>query len=472
MKKNIFIVFILFCLSFFMFAADNSNISVNESTQLAMSNPDYMVTAGDVYSLNFAAGSTPVSYSVMVDSTYKIRVANLGVLDVKNKSYLTVKKEVEDIVTKNYPMSGVQFVLMYPAYYNVTVVGEVNYTKDIKVWALTRLSDIVPNAGLTSYASQRNVTIESRDGKTKTVDLFNANRYGEYSENPYLRPGDIVRFNRIETKVSISGQVERPGTYELLKGEGLLDLINSYGNGLTASADLSRIEVTSGGRTVYLNVASLDDNLVKDFKLSSFDSVNIGSISTILPVVYVEGAVNSGNGVNAEVSNKITYRFNPGKNYTLFLRENAGIFSASSDLENAYLTRGDEYIPIDISKVLYDESYFVDLELQENDVLTVPFKYLFVTVLGAVNLPGRYPYVPDKDYNYYITLAGGFNTEINSGDAVTIVDKNGVKQKKSAEINPEYVITAKRNSFYYHFNKYAPMITTVLAIVASLLAFF
>ena len=63
MKKNIFIVFILFCLSFFMFAADNSNISVNELTQLAMSNPDYMVTAGDVYSLNFAAGSTPVSYS-------------------------------------------------------------------------------------------------------------------------------------------------------------------------------------------------------------------------------------------------------------------------------------------------------------------------------------------------------------------------------------------------------------------------
>lgn len=61
------------------------------------------------------------------------------------------------------------------------------------------------------------------------------------------------------------------------------------------------------------------------------------------------------------------------KRYTLFLRENAGIFSASSDLENAYLTRGDEYIPIDISKVLYDESYFVDLELQENDVLTVPY---------------------------------------------------------------------------------------------------
>ena len=39
------------------------------------------------------------------------------------------------------------------------------------------------------------------------MDLFNANRYGEYSENPYLRPGDIVRFNRIETKVSIGERI-------------------------------------------------------------------------------------------------------------------------------------------------------------------------------------------------------------------------------------------------------------------------
>ena len=47
------------------------------NVQMAMSNPNYMVTAGDVYNLSFAAGTTPVTYPISVDSSYKIRVANL-----------------------------------------------------------------------------------------------------------------------------------------------------------------------------------------------------------------------------------------------------------------------------------------------------------------------------------------------------------------------------------------------------------
>ena len=55
--------------------------------QLAMSVPNYPVTCGDVYTLAFAAGSTPVTYSIPVDTTYKIRVANLGVINAAGLSY-------------------------------------------------------------------------------------------------------------------------------------------------------------------------------------------------------------------------------------------------------------------------------------------------------------------------------------------------------------------------------------------------
>ena len=35
-------------------------LSVSNTVQNAMSNPEYLVTPGDVYSLNYAAGTTPV----------------------------------------------------------------------------------------------------------------------------------------------------------------------------------------------------------------------------------------------------------------------------------------------------------------------------------------------------------------------------------------------------------------------------
>ena len=85
------------------------------NVQMAMSNPNYMVTAGDVYNLSFVAGTTPVTYPISVDSSYKIRVANLAIIDASGKTYLELKRQVEDIVIKNYPMSGVQFVLVSPA---------------------------------------------------------------------------------------------------------------------------------------------------------------------------------------------------------------------------------------------------------------------------------------------------------------------------------------------------------------------
>jgi len=484
MKKYFCLLSILLIFSCALFAQEADVASVDgieelsqgmqETAQTAMSNPDYMVTAGDVYSLSFAAGSTGVSYSILVDTSYKIRVANLGVLDVKDKSFLTVKKEVEDIVTKNYPMSGVQFVLVNPSYFKIKVTGEVYNTKEIKVWSLTRVSDIVSRAGITSYASKRNVIVESLDGKKKVVDLFKAIRYGDYSENPYLRPGDTIHFNRIERRVSISGQVERPGTYELLAGEELSDLISYYGNGLTEFADVSRIEVSKvntsdsiTGKKIYLRAKSLEDSVIQDFVLDCYDSVYIGSVTNVLPVFYIEGAVYTGDGRSLEGSNRLVYRFNPGTNYAFFLRANREMFSGNSDLENAYITRGDEIVPIDITKMLYDVTFYSDLTIEENDILNIPFKQMFVTISGAVKNPGKYPYIPDRTFEYYIALAGGFNKDQNTRDAVEITDLHGNKYDRDSEIYPEYIITAKTNSFSYFFTKYIPIVTTILSLISS-----
>lgn len=450
--------------------------------QLAMSESSYPVTAGDVYTLAFAAGATPVSYSIPVDSTYKIRIANLGVIDCKNLTYLQLKNMVTGIVQKNYPMGGVQFVLTSPATFRVTITGEVVKTVQKNAWALTRLSTFIKES-FTDYSSSRNIKIVSESGEEKTYDLFLADRKGDLSQDPYLRPGDKIVVNRISRRVALNGAVERPGVYELLDGENLKKLIDYYGNGFESLADLSRIELYrsvtgnhDSGEKLYLN----EQSYVDDFKLICYDEITISTFEDLKPVVFVEGAVtntnintvtdtntNTNTNTNLVASTKIAMRFNNGEDYAFFVRNNKDMFTAVSDLENAYILRGSETIPVDLSKMLYDATYYSKIEIKYNDRLIVPFKQFFVTVSGAVYSPGRYPYIPDRTWDYYVGLAGGFIKEKNKMDAVTIIDINGKKHKKTEFILPEMTIDAKANSGLYYFNQYAPVITTILSAVST-----
>ncbi len=489
-KKLLSSILILSCS--FMLIAQNRNIKTTDETkvsaeeavanrvQLAISNSDYMVTAGDIYGLGFIVGTSPMEYKIIVDSTYKVRVANLAVIDAAGKSYLTLKRQVEDIVSKNYPMSGVQFTLVTPAVFNVLVKGEVKATTEKSAWALSRLSSVIEDIQ-TDYTSIRNITVTSANGVSKHYDLFTAIREGDVSQNPYLRPGDVITLRKFHKKVTIGGAVRRPGTYELLNNETLKDLIDNYADGFTERADTKRMVVTRviDGAEKSGSVIYLDSPLaVSNFELNSLDSIFIDTLVSSRPVMYMEGAVlkqtatlDGDDAETVEGATRVTVSFDYDENYAFFIRSHRAYFeSAIADLQNAFIIRDEQLIPIDISKALYDSNYNSEIIVQPFDVLRIPLKQFFVSVSGSVNRPGRYPYIPNKTYDYYIGLAGGFDKTMNKRNAVDIVDGDGKKLTKKSEITPETTITAETNSFLYYFNQYAPVITTVLSVIATALS--
>jgi protein involved in polysaccharide export with SLBB domain len=465
-----------------MSAAAASEAFLN--AQLALSSPDYRVTAGDVYTLSFMAGTQAVQYHIPVDTTYRIRVANMGIVDAGGKTFPQLKAQVEAVVTNNYPLSGVQFVLTRPAVFRVHVKGEVQVTGEINAWALTRLSSLAAEESLTRFTSLRDVAVRSSGGQTRVYDLFKAFRDGDLTQDPYLRPGDTVTFNRVVRSVSIGGAVVRPGVYQLLEGENIKELVELYGSGFTPIADPTRLEIVryinSGniaGDRIYLT----PEDIARDFVLEDYDSVMVPEITVLSPVMFVEGAVDAGMtrmitgegrmigeaSSTAEGSTRLVVPFNKGELYASLVRRNSNWFTAVSDTRNAYIIRGSEHIPINLNTMLYDASYRGEVRIEENDVLIVPFRQYFINVAGAVALPGRYPYIPDRTWDYYIALAGGFRPEQNSRQSVEIQDITGKKMKKTDEITPETTITAKANSFLYHFNQYAPVLTTVLTLVTT-----
>ena len=169
MKKFLIFSFCLFSFVASIFAEETSTTFVPEVSmaQQAIASPDYIVTPGDIYSL--AMQGTTIS--VTIDSSYRLRVGSLGVINVKGLTFQELKNKVENLVISNYPTANVQFVITNPASFKVVITGEVTTAGEVTTWSLRRLSDVIKGR-LTPYASTRQIIVESDKGVQKNMIFF------------------------------------------------------------------------------------------------------------------------------------------------------------------------------------------------------------------------------------------------------------------------------------------------------------
>ena len=355
----------------------------------------------------------------------------------------------------------------------VMISGEVTRHQEITLGSsLTRLSSVVASYR-TPYSSSRFVTVKDRNGNIKHYDFFLMDRFGDLSQDPYVKDGDTITIERADRKVTISGSVERPGTYELKKGENLKVLVQYYAGGLDPLANTSNItlirqisENDKAGEVLYLDESVLAD----DFELVNRDSIAIGTNRDLRNTIFIQGAVNVQieETISGEVpTNNIRYQFESGETYLKFIRNHKTWFTDVSDYTRTYVSRKGERLSIDLYSMLFKPEYEDDLKLEADDILVVPFRQFFVTVSGAVKAPGRYAYVPDRTWEYYVGLAGGFDPDLNARDKITMTTNEGSKLEKSDFVLPETTIDAARNSFGYKLNKYATPIATILSLITS-----
>lgn len=473
MKKNKFIITIILLIQLMVFSEDKeeeivpkgkaglsfNNVDYSVSAEIAMSHPDYLVAAGDIYELAFMAGDKPVAFKIIIDIAYNVKILNLATIYANGLTYAQFKKQVEDIVRKNYPLSGAQLVMLKPAIFTVAVKGEVLSAAEVRASSLTRLSNVIGGFS-TSYSSNRNIQIVSVSGKVKEYDLFKATRYGDFSQDPFLRPGDTIIIQRLQREVSIGGSVERPGTYQLLENENLKELIEIYGGGLREFTDISKLTVTRNNKTELYPLGSFikieEKEKIDSFVLENQDSVYIPNELEFKSAIILD----AGSGI-------IRIPFTEGADLVSVVRAYRGQFGALADTKNAYLMRDDKKIYTNFNRIFYDIDYNEKVYLQLGDKIVVPVLQQTVIVAGAVVNPGAYPYVPGKTYEYYVALAGGFVNQQNAFASVKIRDASGKKMNKKDHILPDSVITASSNAFLYNAMPYLTFISSVLGIIAT-----
>ena len=161
------------------------------------------------------------------------------------------------------------------------------------VSSLTTMTNaIFASGGIKTTGSLRNIELK-RNGKViSSFDLYSLLLKGDASNDVRLMPGDILFIPLIKKTVAITGEVQRPGIYELLESETAQDLINYAGN-VKAKSDLSSAEIKRISPTkkgFNLLIADLSQTTTPDLLLNDGDTLSIYPVeSKIERAILIKG---------------------------------------------------------------------------------------------------------------------------------------------------------------------------------------
>lgn len=294
-------------------------------------------------------------------------------------------------------------------------------------------------------------------------------------------------------KVTISGEVNKPGSYTYADHMSLEDLVITAG-GLKESASLVRVDVsrrirdpkgTTEPDVIGQNFSfGLKDGFVVDgqagFELQPYDQV------------FVRRSPSYNEQMNVTVEGEVLY----GGAYTLntkserlsSLVERAGGVSRHAYVRGAKLRRvaneeelrrmedvvkmmrreiGEAMantlglkvdstftVGIDLEAALANPGGDADLVLREGDVLTVPEYNNTVKVNGAVMMPNTVSYAQGKSVKYYLNQAGGYSVNAKKNQKFIIYMNGQVAKvkgsgKKQIEPGCEIVVPNKTKKFNF-----------------------
>ncbi len=425
--------------------------SDQEHLRLAATSDNYPVTPGDEYRLTYRQGDNQVTSAAIVDSDYTVGLGLFGTINASGMSFPELKQAVEKLILSGYPRSMPSLSPSAISEFQVFVRGEVPRATYFTAWGLSRVSDVLDGISAPT-ASLRNVELISRDSSSHVYDIFAALRNGSLEENPFVKPGDSIVLSRFERKVQIIGQVRMPGAYELLPGEQLQSLVDTYGGGLLNGADPSRVSIRriagEDASVLYVDLAAAGG---VETPLMDGDVVTIVSKDARLPAIFIEGAVvaaagaaNQAAGVTDNMAQvaaapygRVAYTFLPGEKLSDALFSEKASISPLADLASAYVIREGASQPtyVDLRGLLSRSLESSDLTLRANDRIVIPYSNFSVFVSGAVTRPGSYPYSPSRTYEYYVNLAGGNGQE--SPKSIAVTDRGGATRALSAFVQPE-----------------------------------
>jgi protein involved in polysaccharide export with SLBB domain len=419
--------------------------------------------------IELAGGSTAEAFLEMVD------VDRIG--DDDNRILLTVdlsdEKYDDDSNLVLFDGDRVHVPSMFGLQKNtVTLAGHVKHPGSCELTDSMRVSDLIDCGEQLirdSYTRRANL-FRTWPDLTREVYSVNIDAILEGIDSddyPLMDKDSLVVYSqddiKREMKVSISGAVKYPGTYEYFQGMRLTDVIFLAGNVLKRAyllrAEIARVNPGKPADMIYANLQEAIENKdgLKDILLEEDDIVYIRSIPRyrIGQSVTIEGEIEfPGSYALTRENERLLDLFERCGGFTpdafiegmVFIRESIlkdvekhQIKTILASTEATVLDSINRPIPklaggLDLSRVnriiidtgkLFDNPDSPDnVALRHGDYIYIPQKPSGVQVLGAVASSGTISFEDDKKPRYFINEAGGYTTNANKGQ-VRLVKANG-----------------------------------------------
>lgn len=336
--------------------------------------------------------------------------------------------------------------LQYLLEESTAVYGEVRRPGLYPIARGTSLKTLIDSAGGLSNESDRaNIEFVSYAEALLTGrSSYRTLNFGDASvQNLAVNPGDLFNFKPLYLgqevgTARIQGEVRFPGSYGILRGERLSQLVKRAG-GLTANAYpygavFTRVTARTAERESYQRAAT-------DLQEAMVTAVTSGALG--------KDASNSAQFLGAVIAR---------------LQSAEAVGRVVIEADPAILEARPEIDPI----------------VEPGDLLVMPKRPISVTVIGQVLNPGSQAFTPGASLKDYIERAGGYSQAADD-DRVFVILPNGTAQKlkasfwnyKAQDIPPGSVVVVPRDAAPFNLVAFSERIFGLLsnlAVTAAALA--
>lgn len=382
---------------------------LNFEPNLKLATPmNYILGPGDELQIN-VFGVQEFSDAISVNIEGKVNIKYVGQLAVSGLTIEEASGKIKSAISKVYSTvqsgkSKVSIILSRIRTIKITLIGS-KQPGNYSVSSLaTVFNALFLGGGPDKNGSYRNIQLIRNNKVIRTIDLYRFLLQGNQSDNIGLKDNDVIQIPTYTQRVTLEGQVKRPGIFEMKNGENFTDLVR-FASGFTDVAYTASISVMQKTSKDYKVIDIKEDEFIS-YVPHNGDVVTVSRIlNRFQNPIAIQGAVFRPN----------TYAFYDGMRISDLVSKAEGL------KEDAYTKRATivrikddltvETVSVNLDKALlrYENE---NIALKKEDVVTVysilDLKENFTVFIdGEVKVPGKYIYHPNLTLNDLLLQAGG-----------------------------------------------------------------
>ena len=440
--------------------------------QISFIPADYKVGPGDVLEI-LLFGQKNESFNLLINRDGIIQFPGIGPISVfeQGSDFVSLKNAINRKI-KEFLGEGVQSSISLGALRSIPifVLGQVKRPGHYTIPPYASITNALRLAGgISEKGSMRDVTLKRKGSVVGKIDLYDLFLRGDASADEVLIAGDVVFVSALGEQVVVSGEVQQPALYELIKPVPLAELMTMTG-GVSSHGHPKLIKLERRNEFGRYDLIDLEVSADKDFIIQGGD---------ILKVPKAEARFVQAVELLGPVERAGFYQWKKGLSLKKLFNE-SGVFLDHADMKFGYLVRQDSFRNLTIQK-FYPRSVLLNqlnLDLLPEDRIIIlsnqssadrfsdirrvlielkkqtpnATKTKMVSVLGEVHFPGNYLLAEQMTVHDLVLAGGGLNDNAFSVGAEltrSTLDKDSTSQINHIRIKPaEYLESNNSVDFY------------------------